>query len=412
MKATFMRPASFLRKAFCTMFLLVCGTASAQSTYLTSGTCDGLPRLDLKVAKGMCMGLVAEHLGFVRGVAAIGQDIYVLDMGGWASNRGSLLRLNLKQGGKPEVLLSKLNMPNAIIATPDKRLLVSMQGRIVHIDPAAKDIAASMRDVVTNLPGTGRHPLAAMVLGADSSLYINVGSATDNCEIKPDQPGKAVFPCPEIGETPPRASVLHAKLPANGAALDARTIPVHARGLRNSMALALSPNGTLIAATNSRDNITVADAKLSDAELPHDTLSWLVAGADYGWPYCFDKLRTSPEYPGFDCSKKTAPGRLLPPHAAPLGMLIYSGKTMPALAGRLVIGYHGYRAAGHRLVSLALDANYQPVGEPKDLVSGWNFLAGKHPMGAPVGLATLDDGSVVITEDRNGALVRLAPDTR
>jgi glucose/arabinose dehydrogenase len=33
-------------------------------------------------------------------------------------------------------------------------------------------------------------------------------------------------------------------------------------------------------------------------------------------------------------------------------------------------------------------------------------------MGAPVGLATLDDGSVVITEDRNGTLVRLAADTR
>jgi len=403
---------SFLRYAFSALLLLACGAVSAQSTYHTSGQCDGYPRLDLKVAKGMCMGLLAEHLGFVRGVAAIGQDIYVLDMGGWVNKRGRLLRLNLKQGGKPEVLMSQLDMPNAILATPDKRLLISVLGRIVRIDPAARNPAATMQDVVINLPATGRHPLAAMVLGADGSLYINVGSATDNCESKPDQLGKSAFPCPEIKETPPRGSVLQAKLPANGPPLDARTMQVHARGLRNSMALALTPNGRLIAATNSRDNINLADPKLSDAALPHDTLSWVLAGADYGWPYCFDKLRSSPEYPDFDCSKKTAPSRLLPPHAAPLGMLIYSGKSMPGLAGRLIIGYHGYRATGHKLVSLALNAAYQPVAEPQDLVSGWNFLAGKHPMGAPVALAVLDDGSIVITEDRNGTLLRLAAERR
>ncbi|AIY42140.1 L-sorbosone dehydrogenase [Collimonas arenae] len=360
----------------------------------------------MKVAKGMCMGLVADHIGFVRGVAAIGSSVYVLDMGGWASKRGRLLRIDIGKKGAPEVLLSKLDMPNAIIVTPDKKLLIAMHGRIVRIDPAAKDLLGSAQDIVVNLPTTGRHPLTAMVLGADGALYINVGSATDNCE---SQPGKSDSPCPEIQETPPRASVLRANLTAGHLPLDARTLPVHARGLRNSMALALAPNGTLIAATNSRDAINAADPKLSDEELPHDTLSWLVAGADYGWPYCFDKLRVSPEYTGFDCRSKTPPGRLLPAHAAPLGMLIYNGKSMPALSGSLIIGYHGYRAAGHRLVSQTLNAAYQPVGEPRDLVAGWNYRHGGYPMGAPVALAVLDDGSIVITEDRNGTLLRLAP---
>ena len=90
-------------------------------------------------------------------------------------------------------------------------------------------------------------------------------------------------------------------------------------------------------------------------------------------------------------------------------MLIYNGKSMPALAGHLIIGYHGYRDTGHRLVSQALNANYLPVGEPQEVVSGWQFRSGWHPMGAPVALATLDDGSIVITEDRNGTLLRLAP---
>jgi len=379
------------------------------SAYHPSGMCDDYPRLDLKVPKGLCVGLVAENLGFPRGVAAIDQDIYVVDMGGWDLKRGRLLRLSLKKPSVPEVLLSHLDMPNAIVATPDGQLLISVLGRIVRLDPKARNPVSTMEDVVINLPGSGRHPLSAMALGADGALYINVGSATDHCERKPGLSGPPELPCPETTQRPPRGSVLRAVLPTeSGVVLDARKLQVYARGLRNSLALALSPAGTLIAATNSRDAINQADAKLSDVTLPHDTLSWLKAGADYGWPYCFDKFRPSPEYAGFDCGKKTASTRLLPAHAAPFGMLVYRGETLPALAGHLIIGYHGFRAAGHKLVSLALDNAYRPQGMPVDLISDWNAIPGKHPMGAPVALAMMADGSILITEDRNGTLLRLA----
>ena len=131
-------------------------------------------------------------------------------------------------------------------------------------------------------------------------------------------------------------------------------------------------------------------------------------GADYGWPYCYDDRRPSPEYPKFDCSARHTPTLLLPPHAAPLGMLLYRGKGLAGLDGRLLIAYHGYRAQGHRIVSLALDGQGRPQGQPQDLVAGWDYAEGVHPQGAPVALWQMDDGSVLISEDHNGSLLRLA----
>jgi glucose/arabinose dehydrogenase len=332
----------------------------AHSGYRTHGTCAGYPRVDLKTTPGICVGLVAENLGFPRGVAVIGDDIYVTDLGGWAPGKGRLLRLRGKQS--PQVLLTKLNQPNTVLVTPDKRLLIGLADRIVSINPEADNPVTSMQDWVINLPGTGLHPLTTVALAPDGSLVINVGSASNNCERGSETPD-SVRPCPETLQQPPRGSILQAPPPTPGKPLDAAQLPVLARGLRNSMALAFSPDGQVIAAVNARDYINHQDSKLSDEALPHDTLDWIVSGADYGWPYCFDGNRPSPEYQRYDCSQKTPPTRLLPPHAAPLGMLIYQGSALPGQKRHLILGYHGYRSLGHRIVSLALDADFRPSGD-------------------------------------------------
>ena len=52
-------------------------------------------------------------------------------------------------------------------------------------------------------------------------------------------------------------------------------------------------------------------------------------GARYGWPYCYDDGKPSPEYPAAQCADFRAPLVLLPRHAAPLGMTYYSGALLP-----------------------------------------------------------------------------------
>ncbi len=374
--------------------------------YRTSGECAGFPRVDLKTTPGFCVGLVATQLGFARGVAAIGPDIYVADMGGWRRHHGRVLHLAEGGHGKPETLLSDLDEPNGLIPGPKGSLYVGVLGKVLRFDPTAADPSRSLREVLVGLPDDGRHPLVAMAAAPDGTLFVNVGSATDHCEHIDGKAPDPLQPCPETVAKPPRGSIL--QFSPGVEAIDARGLKPYATGLRNSMALALTSGGGLVAATNARDFINLADPALSDQELPHEPFNLVKPGADYGWPYCFDDRRPSPEYQKYDCSAKQAPSLLLPAHAAPLGMLLYRGSLLAGLDGKLLIGYHGYRATGHRIVSLSLDGQGNPQGQPQEVVGEWGYAEGHHPQGAPVALSEMEDGSVLISEDHNGSLLRLA----
>jgi glucose/arabinose dehydrogenase len=134
----------------------------------------------------------------------------------------------------------------------------------------------------------------------------------------------------------------------------------------------------------------------------------VAANRHYGWPYCFDLGRPSPEYPNAKCAKFARPALLLPPHAAPLSMLLYRGNLLPGLRGKLVLAFHGYRSAGHRIVALSTNAKGAPTGAPFDLVWGWQAVSHVRPQGTPVAMLELADGSILILEDHNGTLLRLA----
>jgi len=87
----------------------------------------------------------------------------------------------------------------------------------------------------------------------------------------------------------------------DGPDLVASGFTVTARGLRNSMALAVHPrSNALVQAENSRDAIHRHAASLEavEVDLPHEELNVIVAGAHYGWPYCHDNGTPNPEYLG------------------------------------------------------------------------------------------------------------------
>jgi glucose/arabinose dehydrogenase len=385
---------------------LLAAAAPADKAYRTAGDCDGFPAVALTTTAGLCVGLVADGLGHARGVAAIDDDVFVVDMVAWESKKGRLLKLS--QGGRhaPEVVLHDLNQPNAVVRGPGRTLYVGVTGQVLQVDPYAADATRSARVIVDGLPTTGRHPVPSLAVGADGALFVNVGSSSDNCHPAGGRLPDPKAACPETQENPPRGSVL--RFPPRATTWHASEQPPYARGLRNSMAMAVLANGKLAVAVNARDGINHADPALSDATLPHEPLIVLQPGGDYGWPYCYDQRVPSPEYPRFDCASKLAPDLLLPAHAAPLGMLLYHGDKLPGLAGKLVIGYHGYRQTGHRIVAVALDKDQRPTGTPTELVTDWDQRDGSHPQGAPVGLVEMADGSVLVTDDHNGTLMRLS----
>jgi len=381
--------------------------ATAAPPYQVSGQCAGFPKVRLTTRPGTCVGLVGSRLGFPRGLAEHHGDLYITDLGSRLPGRGRVLRVRLDRPWNPIVVLSRLDRPGAIVAAADGYLYVAESSRIFRFNPDAPDPAASVEPVLTGLPTNGLHNLPGLAIARDGGLFVSVGAASDNCE---DEQGRRPRPdrlCPEQLARPPRGGILRLP-PVRPRPLSGNMAQVYALGIRNALALLQLPNGVLLAASNGRDDISTADPRLSDERLPHDVLLAVAPNRHYGWPYCFDLRRPSPEFPNAKCAKFAAPAMLLPPHAAPLSMLLYRGKLLPGLRGKLVIAYHGYRAAGHRIVALGMNANGIPTGSSVDLVSGWQAAAHVRPQGAPVAMLELADGSILMLEDHNGTLLRLA----
>src|SRR5262249_5487998 len=85
------------------------------------------------------------------------------------------------------------------------------------------------------------------------------------------------------------------------------------------------------------------------------------------WPYCYDDRAASPEYPqrASYCTQRTRSPVALPAHASPISIVFYQGAMFPPrFRGRAFVSYHGYRATGHRVVSIPFDDAGAPAGRP------------------------------------------------
>lgn len=419
---------------------------SGEDAYTTEGTCDGLPRLkNLKTPPGVCVGVVATGFTFARGIAELPTgDLVLAEMGGWAKDRGGvwLLRRNADKTYSKTKLNALIDKPSGIAVGPDGLAYVGTPDAIYRFDPYAATLKSDPTKklpktgplggpdvwkqpkitlVVKGLPGDGRHPLKKFVFDkADPwTLFVNVGSASDNCEqgagARP--PSGFPLPCPEAEDGSPRSAIR--KYVLSGPDHIGGAFTTHAKGLRNSMALAVHPgSGILVQGENSRDSINKHDASLTDQEgdLPHEELNVIEQNGHYGWPYCFDNGTPAPEYRGrVDCTRYKNPALLLPGHGSPLGMAYYTGDMFPAAyKNNLLVTYHGYRSQGHRLVLVPVDAQGVPGGgEPLDIIRGWEKTAdGRDPQGAPVDVHVAKDGSIYVTEDKNGTVLRVFFDPR
>ena len=364
--------------------------------YETKGECAGLPAVPLKVAKGFCVGLAATKLGFPRGVLPLSDGrVLVADLGRWDAGAGRLLMLTPRPGGfEVKPILTKLDRPHGLQRGPDGAVYIGEASRIsrVRLDRSPP----VLEPVVINLPATGRHPLTQFVFGPDGAIYVNIGSTTDHCEDGP--PGK---PCPEA-ERPDAGSAIWRYKLENGR----WTVTVFARGLRNSMALAFGPDGSLWQGENSRD---VLPGNIVSDTRPAEELNRVHAGQHYGWPYCTGLDAFDPAFGSGDCGRYAKPERLLPAHGAPLGMAFYDSPAAPAAwRGSLVVALHGYRSLGHRIVAYRFDKSGQPARDFHVLVEGWERSA-SHPMGAPTDIKADARGRLWVTEDRNGTLLVLSP---
>jgi glucose/arabinose dehydrogenase len=374
------------------------GANAMAAGYATNGRCGEFPRVSLQTPPGTCVALVAgaaDGLRFPRRILEVESNRYwLIDMGSWEPRQGRLIEMSIDAGRVTlRVLASKLDRPLGIAKGPDGRVYIGEAGRIWR---TPIDGEVMQETVIDGLPSDGAHPLKELVFGADGHLFINVGSSSDACR---DDAGAQAVPCPDLVGERPRAAVYEAVF--GGPLNTLQTLRPYATGLRNSVALAFVPGANvLLQGENSID--------YADADSPPEELNQLVAGKHYGWPYCVgDGIAARGYERRFDCTRSVAPQMLWPAHAAPLQMLAVPSSARSPFAGQLLVAWHGYRPAGHRVVGYRLDAQGRPLAKSTVWIGGWGAASGVRPLGAPTGITVDSAGRLWVVEDRNRSVLML-----
>jgi glucose/arabinose dehydrogenase/mono/diheme cytochrome c family protein len=282
--------------------------------------------------------------------------------------------------------------------------------------------------VVQGLPLTGDHPMHPFGIDSSGALYVDLGSATNACQIKNRialSPGHR--PCTELRT---RGGIWRYDAKRTGQRFSPRERYV--TGVRNGEGIAVDSSGHGIYSTqHGRDQLAENWPKLytpvQGQNFPAEELLRLEPGADYGWPECYfdsaqSKLVLAPEYGGDGgkvvgpCVTKQAPVAYFPAHWAPNDLLFYNGSKFPSrYRGGAFIPFHGSwnRApgpqGGYNVVFVPF-VNGQPSGKYEVFADGFAG-AQKEPGEAahrPSGLAAGPDGALYISDDTHGRIWRVA----
>ena len=208
--------------------------------------------------------------------------------------------------------------------------------------------------VVSGLPLGGDHPMHPFGITADGSMYVDVATATNSCQLKNrtlKSPG--ADPCTEL-ET--RGGVW--RFDANKTNQPFTPADRYATGIRNAEGFAIDAAGKRVYVTqHGRDQLHANWPDLykldQEATLPSEELLLLKQGGDYGWPECYydpfqKKLVLAPEYGGDGgtkvgvCADKIAPVAAFPAHWGPNDAVFYDQKQFPAhYRNGVFIAFHG-----------------------------------------------------------------------
>jgi glucose/arabinose dehydrogenase len=263
-------------------------------------------------------------------------------------------------------------------------------------------------------PETGGHSTRDIAFSADGKrMFVSVGSASN---VAQNVPRRSVGQAQQFehdralgalwGDETDRAVVL-AFDPDGG------NRQIFATGIRNCVGLAVQPaGGALWCATNERDG-------LGD-DLPPDYATSVRQGGFYGWPWYFIGANEDPRHKGArpDLKDKVSvPDVLIQPHSAPLQIAFYQPRAdapaafPAAYRGAAFVTLHGSwnraKRTGYKVVRLEM-RDGKPTGAYADFLTGF-VLGPREVWGRPVGIAVARDGALLVSEDGNDTIWRIAP---
>jgi glucose/arabinose dehydrogenase len=147
-------------------------------------------------------------------------------------------------------------------------------------------------------------------------------------------------------------------------------------------------------------------------DVPEDELNRVTkTGEHFGSPYCYQGNFLDPEHGwGRSCSEFTKPIALTGPHSAGLGMRFYTGNQFPAkYKNAIFLARHGSwnrsKKFGGDVIVYFLNKD-GTVKSSEVFMSG--FLVDNKYLGRPVDMEFLADGSMLLSDDWNGAVYRIS----
>ncbi len=290
-----------------------------------------------------------------------------------------------------DTLLSGLDQPNGV-AIKDGDLYVADISKLWVIRDVDNAVEINPELIYDDYPTETHHGWKFIAFGPDGKLYVPVGAPCNICE-----------PEDEIYATITRMDP------------DGTNREIYARGVRNTVGFTWHPEtGELWFTDNNRD-------WLGDDGPPCELNRVSEMGQHFGYPYCHGGNIVDPGVNDDDeefevtptCEGFTAPAQNLGPHVAPLGVKFYTGDMFPEQFKNLIfIAEHGSwnrsPEAGHtgHLISMVREENGEGV-EYETFIDGFLIKESNEAWGRPVDLLVLEDGSMLISDDKSGTIYRL-----
>jgi len=340
---------------------------------------DKLPLAKLKVPAGFNIEVYAAGMANARSMA-LGDKGTVFVGSRLLDKVYAIVNKDGKRTAK--VIASGLYRPNGV-AFKDGTLYIAELSKVSKIEKIEDNLDNPPKPVVIydKLPKDEAHGWKFIAIGPDNKLYVPVG-----------QPGNNVLHDDAHGQ------IRRINLDGTGA-------EVVALGVRNTVGFDWNPETKQLYFTdNGRDWMS--------EDVPEDKLNRVTkVGEDFGAPYCYQGNIPDPEFGwGHSCSEFTPPVGLMGPHAAALGMRFYTGSMFPkSYKNAIIVARHGSWNRSKKFGGDVVVVHLNKDGTVKNiepLITG--FLEDNKYVGRPVDVMQLKDGSLLVSDDWNGAVWRVS----
>lgn len=299
-------------------------------------------------------------------------------------------------------------LPNGVCFTPGGDLIVVELNRVLRFALAGIKGGKGLPDAQVTV--TQVVPQGGLIPAAEESS--NHGARV--CRVADD--GRLYIALGQPFNVPPLAKVaLFERLGMGGIvrmnADDGSGREVFARGIRNSVGMDFNPKDkTLWFTDNQTDNL---GDDVPPGELNHAT----AAGQHFGYPYWNGHYKVAGSRVAPDLKNLKEPANAVfpqvefPAHQAQLGMTFYNGQQFPArYRGGMFIAAHG---SWNRSTPTGALIDFVPLnpdgtaGKSEVFTQGWLDSQTGNYRGRPVDVAPLKDGSLLISDDKAGAIYRV-----